>query len=70
MPGEPEAALMISRLRSVSPHWFRHTGVTWALDSGTDPRCAQAQAGHASFATTMIYDHKDMRRQREQLAVR
>ena len=65
--GEPEVALMVSRLRSVSPHWFRHTGVTRALESGTDPRYAQAQAGHASLATTMIYDHKDMRRQREQL---
>ena len=65
--GEPEVALMVERLRCVSPHWFRHTGVTRALESGTDPRYAQAQAGHASLATTMICDHKDMRRQREQL---
>ena len=65
--GEPEVMQMVERLRSVSPHWFRHTGVTNALESGTEPRYAQAQAGHASLSTTMIYDHKDSAKQREQL---
>jgi site-specific recombinase XerD len=62
-----EVELMVDRLRSLSPHWFRHTGVTNALESGTEPRYAQAQAGHASLTTTMIYDHKDVAKQRQQL---
>ena len=51
----PEGAKVPS---GVSPHWSRHTGVTIALESGTDPRYAQAQAGHASLA-----HHDDLRPQ-------
>jgi integrase len=49
------------RLARATPHWFRHTGVTWALDAGASPRAVMAQARHASINTTMRYDHPDMR---------
>jgi integrase len=46
-------------LRSVSPHWLRHTGISHAMERGVEPRYVQAQAGHSSLAITGLYDHKD-----------
>lgn len=52
----PESA---ERLLRATPHWLRHTGITHALESQIDPRYVQAQARHATLATTTsIYDHK------------
>ena len=36
----------------VSPHWFRHTHASHALDRGAPIHLAQATLGHASLATT------------------
>lgn len=40
----------------ISPHSFRHTAATLALDSGMTVREVQAMLGHASPTTTMRYD--------------
>ena len=45
------------RLGLGQPHGLRHSGITTALDeTGGDVRSAQRFAGHASPATTMVYD--------------
>lgn len=54
--GDERAA---QRLQRGSPHWLRHTGISHAMELGVDHRYVQAQAGHASLATTGLYDHKD-----------
>ena len=40
-----------------SPHWFRHTCATMALDGGAPVHLVQARLGHASLSTTQIYLH-------------
>jgi integrase len=39
----------------VSPHRFRHAGITRLAELGTSPDVLSQVAGHASFDTTMIY---------------
>ena len=47
-----------ARLRSASPHWLRHSGITHALNAGMDPRYVSAQARHQDLKTTFkTYDH-------------
>ena len=41
----------------VSPHWFRHSHATHALDRGAPVQLVQATLGHASVATTSKYLH-------------
>lgn len=41
----------------VSPHWFRHSHASHALDRGTPINLVQMTLGHASIATTGIYLH-------------
>ena len=41
----------------VSPHWFRHSHATHALERGTPITLVQTTLGHASIATTGIYLH-------------
>jgi len=36
------------KLDIISPHWTRHTGISHALERGSDARTVQNQAGHAS----------------------
>ncbi len=50
--------LAASRLKSATPHWMRHTGVTHAMEAGINPRYVQAQARHSSLNVTARYDHK------------
>lgn len=38
-----------------TPHTFRHTMVTHALEDGVDPRTLQAMVGHAQLSTTLKY---------------
>lgn len=59
----PAAAV---RLRSASPHWLRHTGISHAMEMGIGPRYVQAQARHSSLTMTARYDHKERRRWRDQ----
>ena len=40
-----------------SPHWFRHTGATLALEGGAPVHVVQARLGHASLSTTSRYLH-------------
>lgn len=55
---DPAAA---HRLRAASPHWFRHAGITHALDDGVPARYVQSQARHESLTTTSRYDHQHRR---------
>lgn len=41
----------------VSPHWFRHSHATHALERGTPIPLVQSTLGHASLVTTGIYLH-------------
>jgi len=41
----------------VSPHWFRHSHASHALDRGAPVQLVQATLGHASVATTSRYLH-------------
>jgi site-specific recombinase XerD len=41
----------------VSPHWFRHSHASHALERGTPIALVQTTLGHASIATTGIYLH-------------
>ncbi|AYB41713.1 hypothetical protein D5F52_26530 (plasmid) [Brevibacillus laterosporus] len=41
----------------VSPHWFRHTFATIALDSGASLQDVKDELGHEDIRTTQIYLH-------------
>jgi site-specific recombinase XerD len=41
----------------VSPHWFRHSHATHAIDRGVPLQLIQSTLGHASIATTQRYLH-------------
>lgn len=43
--------------KPVSPHWFRHSHVSHALDNGAPPHLVQHDVGHASLSTTGNYAH-------------
>jgi integrase/recombinase XerD len=47
--------------RSVSPHCFRHAGITWMLDIGMDPEVVQRWVGHRALSQTMEYRNKSIR---------
>lgn len=40
-----------------SPHWFRHTSATLAIEGGAHIHVVQARLGHASLSTTSKYLH-------------
>lgn len=42
---------------AVSPHWFRHTHATVAMDAGAPLNLISATLGHTSVATTSRYLH-------------
>ena len=43
--------------RRITPHTFRHTTATQALQSGMPVTDVQQLLGHASVNTTMVYAH-------------
>jgi integrase/recombinase XerD len=43
--------------KNISPHWLRHTNVTFALDGGASIRQVQNDLGHSSPSVTQRYDH-------------
>jgi len=51
---EPRKA---SKLRAASPHWLRHSYVTYLLESGAPLKVVQENAGHSDAGTTMHYRH-------------
>ncbi len=66
-PGS-DLAMAIRTLRSLSPHWFRHSGATTALNRGMPLQEASKLLGHASPATTAnMYHHLDDEAVRDRL---
>lgn len=67
--GEPSAdEQLLLRIRSISPHWFRHSGGSEALNSGFPLQDAAVRLGHASTAiTTQMYYHGDHTKQADLL---
>jgi integrase/recombinase XerD len=45
----------------IHPHMFRHTAITWWLDSGVDLGSVQRYVGHAAVEQTLRYRYKSMR---------
>jgi site-specific recombinase XerD len=44
--------------RGVTPHWFRHTYISWSVNElGVTPHKVQQLVGHGSIETTMDYMH-------------
>lgn len=43
--------------RKITPHTFRHTTATQALQAGMPVTDIQRLLGHASVSTTMVYAH-------------
>lgn len=41
--------------KTIHPHLFRHTFVTWALENGVAPHRVMMQTGHANMATLSQY---------------
>lgn len=60
---------LIARIRSISPHWFRHSGGSEALNSGLIPlHDASLRLGHVSTQiTTQMYYHGDHTKQADLL---
>src|SRR3989304_4832529 len=52
--------------KAVTPHLFRHTGVTWMAERGMSYRQIALQTGHRDLETLMkVYDHPDRERAKE-----
>jgi integrase len=58
---EVQRELLASRLEKVTPHWFRHSGATIAINSGVMSLLnASKMLGHTSTAiTSEMYHHQD-----------
>lgn len=55
--------ILVAKLLSASPHWFRHTYASLQIESGIDLRIVQQNLRHSSFQTTLryIHDQQDFR---------
>lgn len=52
--------------KTVTPHLFRHTGVTWMAERGMSYRQMALQTGHRDLETLMkVYDHPDREKAKE-----
>lgn len=63
---QEQREMLIERLKRCSPHWFRHTGPTIAINSGAmSVENASKMLGHSSLATTtQMYYHADDKKTR------
>ena len=61
---DPKAA---SRIRQASPHWLRHTHGRKFVEAGGDRGVLRQNLGHASDATTAIYDRSGARHRRREV---
>jgi len=43
--------------QKISPHWFRHSAATFALDGGANIHEVQSMLGHSDISTTQVYLH-------------
>jgi integrase/recombinase XerD len=43
--------------QKVSPHWFRHSAATFALDGGANIHEVQTMLGHSDISITQVYLH-------------
>nr|WP_255639617.1 tyrosine-type recombinase/integrase [Aquibacillus saliphilus] len=53
--------------KNVSPHWFRHSAITFALDDGAGIDEVRRMAGHSDIRTTQQYLH-DLEEEKEKSA--
>ena len=56
--------------KNITPHTFRHTFATLLLEADVDIKYIQHFLGHSSIATTQIYTHVTMNKQREILTTK
>lgn len=61
---QPDDALAAERIRRASPHWMRHTHGRKFVEAGGDRGVLRQNLGHASDATTAIYDRSSEARRR------
>ena len=60
---EEEKQQLIDRIRLISPHWFRHSAASEAINAEFPVRDASDRLGHSSIDTTSrMYYHADARK--------